>query len=312
MHADPRAAVEATVGTQLLYVDASSGQVLGAGATGIRRFFRAVTDWHRWLAMQGPSRDLGRAITGAANLMFLILALSGMYLWLPRKWLWTNVRAVLLFRGGLSGKARDFNWHNVIGIWSAIPLVFVILGALVISYPWATGLVYRAAGDQPPVAPTKAGKKGGGPPKGAPTPAGGSTRQAIDTAGLNQAWQHAQAKVPGWQSITWRPAPGNRISLSIAESHRGRVDLRSTLIVNRATGEVMEHETFDSFSRGRKWRSWLRFIHTGEALGVVGQTIAGIVSAGAAVLVWTGIALTWRRFRAWQARTRTASNRIAA
>jgi hypothetical protein len=38
------------------------------------------------------------------------------------------------------------------------------------------------------------------------------------------------------------------------------------------------------------------------AAGVVGQTIAGLVSLGAAVLVWTGLALSLRRFAAWRGR----------
>jgi uncharacterized iron-regulated membrane protein len=124
--------------------------------------------------------------------------------------------------------------------------------------------------------------------------------------GLDAAWRQAQQRVPAWQSIAWRASGGNRISLAVMESHRGRVDLRSTVIVDRATGEVLEHEQFSSYNRGRQWRLWLRFIHTGEALGVAGQTVAGIVSAGAVVLVWTGLALSWRRFRAWRARRLTA------
>jgi uncharacterized iron-regulated membrane protein len=43
----------------------------------------------------------------------------------------------------------------------------------------------------------------------------------------------------------------------------------------------------------------MRFGHTGEYWGLAGQTIAGIVSLGAAVLMWTGLALAWRRFRTW-------------
>ena len=51
-----------------------------------RAFFRAVTDWHRWLGAGGRERDAGRAVTGACNLAFLFLVVSGLYLWLPRKW----------------------------------------------------------------------------------------------------------------------------------------------------------------------------------------------------------------------------------
>jgi uncharacterized iron-regulated membrane protein len=59
---------------------------------------------------------------------------------------------------------------------------------------------------------------------------------------------------------------------------------------------------FSSLDAGRRARTWLRFVHTGEYYGLIGQTIAGVASAGAVVLVWTGIALSLRRFRAWRSR----------
>jgi hypothetical protein len=51
----------------------------------------------------------------------------------------------------------------------------------------------------------------------------------------------------------------------------------------------------------------LRFAHTGEVAGIVGQTVAGLASAGGALLVWTGLALAWRRFRSWSARRRDSA-----
>jgi sulfite reductase (NADPH) flavoprotein alpha-component len=42
---------------------------------------------------------------------------------------------------------------------------------------------------------------------------------------------------------------------------------------------------------------WVRGLHTGEALGFAGQTIAGLASLGGCFLVWTGFAMAWRRFR---------------
>ena len=57
----------------------------------------------------------------------------------------------------------------------------------------------------------------------------------------------------------------------------------------------MTWEPFASQSLGRRLRSWGRWVHTGEAGGLLGQTLAGLASAGAAVLVWTGCALAWRR-----------------
>ena len=71
------------------------------------------------------------------------------------------------------------------------------------------------------------------------------------------------------------------------------------LTLNRATGEVVSFEAFSDQSLGRRLRSISRFAHTGEVLGLPGQTIAGLATGGAVVLVWTGIALTLRRFRVW-------------
>jgi uncharacterized iron-regulated membrane protein len=289
---DPQAPAEIALPQKVVYLDAYSGRILGQGSQKVRKFFRSVTDWHRWLAMDGVSRPTGRAITGAANLAFLLIVLGGIYLWMPRRWSWASVRAVLLFRAGLSGKARDFNWHNVIGIWSAIPLVFVVLGSLVISYPWATAFLYRVTGNEPPEAAA--------PPRSA------KATRPFTLTGLRQAWLQAERQVPDWQTITFRiPASdAPRLSLSVAESHRGRPDKRSTITVDRVTGQVVEHETFSGYNAGRRLRMYLRFVHTGELFGVAGQTVAGLVSAGGAVLVWTGIALALRRFRTWRRRTR--------
>lgn len=73
-------------------------------------------------------------------------------------------------------------------------------------------------------------------------------------------------------------------------------------MLNRQTGEVVRWEPFSSYTRGRQLRSILRFAHTGEVLGIAGQTIAGVVSMGGAVLVLTGLGLAWRRFYAWFAK----------
>src|SRR5690606_1179664 len=125
------------------YVNGYTGELLGEGATGLREFFRAVTGWHRWFNVEGEGRAAWRAITGASNLIFLFLILSGMYLWLPRLYKWAAFKTRLLFNAkATSAQARDFNWHHVFGIWSAIPLAVVVATATVFSYPWASDLVY--------------------------------------------------------------------------------------------------------------------------------------------------------------------------
>ena len=147
---DPTAPVSITAGRETLYADAYTGALVGESTQGMRRFMSATRAWHRWIAVEGEGRPIARAITGWSNAIFLFIVASGFYLWFPRKWSWQHVRSVTLFSGKLRGKARDFNWHNVIGFWSAVPLFLVVLTAMPISFPWANALVYRAVGEEPP------------------------------------------------------------------------------------------------------------------------------------------------------------------
>ena len=65
---------------------------------------------------------------------------------------------------------------------------------------------------------------------------------------------------------------------------------------NPFTGEVLRRETHADLSTARQIRTWTRFLHTGEALGFWGQLVAGLACVGGCVLVYTGFALSWRRF----------------
>jgi len=294
---DPEAPVQVTAGRTTVYADAYTGRLIGEASQGMRRFMSGLRAWHRWLAVEGEGRSVARAVTGWSNAIFLFIVASGFYLWFPRKWRWTSVRPVVLFNGKLRGKARDFNWHNVIGLWSAVPLFIVVLTAMPISFPWANALVYRAVGEAPPAQGGRGGREGG-PREGDPV------RTRPSTAGLDLLWATAERQVPGWRTISVRIPASSRAPLvfAIDAGDGGQPQLRSTLTVDRDTGAVMSYEAFSDQSLGRRLRSISRFAHTGEVLGWPGQTIAGLVTAGSVVLVWTGIALTLRRFRAWLGR----------
>ncbi len=285
-------------GGRTLFVNPYTGEIFGEGSKSVRGFFRTVTDWHRWLGASNESRTTGRAITGACNLAFLFLVMSGFYLWFPRHLTWAQVKKVLWFRRGLVSKARDFNWHNVMGFWSAIPLFIVVLSGVVISYTWAGNLVYRLVGENPPAQQR--------PPAPAQTPVqpgGGKPSENSESPfnGLNGLWSRAEQQVADWQSISLRlPTTSDAPwTFTIDQGTGGQPQKRGTLTLDKMSGEVVKWEPFATNTTGRKLRSILRFAHTGEVLGLFGQTIAGIVSAVGAVLVYTGLALSFRRFRTW-------------
>jgi uncharacterized iron-regulated membrane protein len=319
LRAGADAPVAIAVGQQTLYADAYTGRLLGEANQGMRRFMSGLRGWHRWLAVEGEGRPVARAVTGWSNLLFLFVVVTGMYLWLPRVWSRRHVRAVALFTGGLRGKARDFNWHNVIGIWSAVPLFVVVLSAVPISFPWANALLFRAVGEEPPArggGPGGGGRQGGGAaaegrrgggPGGEGRRGGGEARAEgrRDTPAQPTTYEpfvaRARSLTPDWQSINLRvPASGQApVVVAIDRGDGGQPQLRETVNFAQATGAVVEREQFADQTLGRRLRSIMRFGHTGEVLGIPGQTIAGLATAGSVVLVWTGIALSLRRLRAW-------------
>lgn len=306
LRSDPASAAEVSFGREgTLFVNPYTGEVLGEGSKRVRGFFQATTDLHRWLGAQGENRAVGRAVTGACNLGFLFLVMSGFYLWWPRGWTRGYLRGVTWFRRGLSGRARDFNWHNTVGFWSAVPLFVIVLSGVVISYVWAGNLVYRIVGEAPP------------PPRAAPAAeqrgqAPAQPDAPAPPADLERLWARAEQQQAGWRTISLRlPSTSDKsATFTIDQGDGGQPQKRAQLTLDRASGEVVRWEPFASYTLGRRLRSYLRFAHTGEAAGLVGQTIAALASAGAALLVFTGLLLAWRRLRVWAARRARAADAL--
>ena len=256
-----------------------------------------IEDWHRWLG----SRDLGRPVTGSSNLAFLGLALSGLYLWWPRAWSRAALRAVAVPDLRLHGRARDFNWHNAVGFCCASVIVVLTLTGVVMSYPWATELLYRVAGDVPPPAAA-----GGAPARSPATRAARAHDGERERLDLDALAARAAGQTSDWVALTLRlPQRAAGTATTFIQGpptwHPGP---RSVLTLDAGTARVVRWEPFGEATAGRTLRVLARVLHTGEVGGVPGQLVAGLASAGGAILVWTGAALAWRRYRAWTARGR--------
>ncbi len=288
---DPETVVRVSVDRdRYLLVDPFSGEILKDGETSIEAVFSTIMYVHRWFAMSGESRATGRAITGYSNLLFLFLLLSGTYLWLPRVWNRVIVKTKVFFNPKVkSGKARDFNWHHVFAFWSIIPLFFLITTATVFYFPWANDMVYSAYGEDPPER-----RRGSESPE--PSTTGGvfKSNSELLTLARNEL---ATREITDWKSISMQvaTAPGVPVDFRIDRSIGGQPAMVYKLQLDPSEGNVASWSTFADNSPGSRARNNIRFLHTGEVFGVVGQTIAGLASLAACLLVWTGLALAWRR-----------------
>ncbi|MEM6583903.1 MAG: PepSY-associated TM helix domain-containing protein, partial [Pseudomonadota bacterium] len=187
-------------------------------------------------------------------------------------------------------KARDYNWHHVFSVWALIPLLLIVISGVVISFPWANDMVYAAYGE------SEHEHDHDHPHHDQ------SERDASEFLShqevLEAAVQHAANHGAGdWHSI-WMDAsesPGAPATFYIDRSIGHRLEYGYDLTLDGRDGEVLEFMRIADYSEGDQARWFLRFLHTGDAYGFFGQTIALLASLAACVLVYTGLALAWRR-----------------
>lgn len=270
-------------------VDPYTGEILreAIGTTG--EFFHFVTDLHRWLAIEGDGHEAARAVTAYSNLLFLFLIVTGIYLWLPRAWHWPILKTKIFFNPKVrTSKARDFNWHHVFSFWALLPLLLVCLTATVFYFPSMNAAVYGAFGEEVPE--PRRGEPGEPP---APVDAAMSQQALLDIA-VRHAEENGAAD---WYSI-WMEASasaGAPAEFYVDRSIGHRPPFAYDLTLDGVDGSVIDVMRSEDYSPGDQARGFVRFLHTGETFGFAGQTVAGLASLAACLLVWTGLALAWRR-----------------
>lgn len=273
-----------------LFVEPYSGAVREPASTGAHDVMHVLEDWHRWLGLEGEGQKVGKLITGVANLVFLLMCITGVYLWWPRKWARQFLRPIVWFLPGVRGGPREFNWHHVFGGWSAIVLIVLTATAAVFSFAWAHKLVFALAGEEAPVARGPGMLAGPQVEVTPPQDAAPLSRDAILAS--------VQREFPEWTSIglDTKLAPGGAMNVVVFTpavfATRGRVQLS----IDPWRGDVLSKVGFEDRSPGSRARIWVRFLHTGEALGWPGRILAITASAASLFLVYTGFMLSWRRF----------------
>ena len=248
---DPREpAVVRFDGGATVHADRFTGEQLGDGETRTRRFLRSVLYWHRWFALEGEYRIVGRTFTATANLGFLFLLVSGVCLWWPSAGNRAAWRRALWFRRGLGGRARDFNWHGVIGFWSAAPLAVIVASGATISYQWAADVVHRLAGDTPPfqTSPRWSASVTRNDLSAAPDP-------ATPPVELQALVASAVAETPGWRTMTVSLPESNHEPVVVAGRPRDgppAVEERGSPVSTGRPARGVASAGYPTFSRGFK------------------------------------------------------------
>jgi uncharacterized iron-regulated membrane protein len=236
---------------------------------GERRFGEA---WVHTLYSLHSGLILGRSGVVAAGLMGLglgLLALLGLWLWTYRDG--RPFSESLAPQPGWRGLRRLRNWHRVLGIWAAAPLILAAMTGACIAFPETLREVAR--------------------------PLLGGPRSAIHPGpaapGLGAAMAQAESHLPGFRVI-WidLPLAGSKAATAfILRPADGRLSGTAVAETSLALGKGMQVTLVGPVET---LRAWIMALHNGHAMGLAHRLF--IVALGLVPAVMGGLGwLAWRR-----------------
>ncbi|MEQ8472582.1 MAG: PepSY-associated TM helix domain-containing protein [Marinoscillum sp.] len=249
-------------------------------------FWAIILTLHTSLLIPG----FGHHIVGVSTLIFVIMLISGLFLWFPKSK--KGYKQRFRVKWGASPKRLNYDLHNVLGFYMTWVVIFVAITGLVWSYQWVEDGVYWLAsgGDQ---------QKELQMPLSDTTDIGGSS-DAIDRA-LQQITT-ANSKLRNYVLVY----PGDstavyRITLNYQEG--AFYNQHDSYAIDQYTGEILGSQLWKETNMGDKLMEANYNIHVGAILGLPGKFLAFCASLIAASLPITG-------FVVWRGRKKKKSKRL--
>ena len=269
----------------LAYINPFTGNKMSAPGYETTQFLSKLRAFHRWLTLDGKFSEVGRWVNGIANVIFFLLAISGLYLWLPAKLKKRSFKQkLILTKNHQNSQARDYQWHNTFGFYMTPILIVVIFTAFFFSFKWPSDTLKTYVSTQAKSLPKATTLK---------------KEDVVLHLAMQTLFEKSVQPNTNWQTISFLlpKVPQSIQTFQVDMGNGGEPQKRKNVIMDTISGDLITEQSFDDYSTYRKIRSYIRFLHTGEVYGLLGQTLAGIASLLACLLVYTGIAMSLRR---WQ------------
>jgi uncharacterized iron-regulated membrane protein len=126
------------------FINPYTAEILGTGETSSSAFFMWMFRLHRWLLLD---TQIGRPIVGVATIIFVIIIISGLVIWFPKKL--KNWRQGLKIKTSANWKRFNHDLHNALGLYAAPFLLVMALTGLTWSFEWYKTGFNNALGAQP-------------------------------------------------------------------------------------------------------------------------------------------------------------------
>lgn len=251
-------------------------------------FFSFIIDGHRalWLPY-----EIGRPIVGIATLIFLVLLISGLIMWWPKKWNKTTYKKSLNIKWNAKFKRINYDLHNVLGFYTLIFAFILAVTGLVWSFTWFSDSVYfvsSGGGESHPVHQH---------PHSDISKAELSDNESISV--LDRAWYKVigqEKDAQGFYLTPYPEDPDDAIEI-IAYQDQGSWYNRNEYYFDQYTLERyrVEGDVYEEAKIADKLTMLNYDVHVGAVWGLPGKILAFLVSLVSASLPVTGFMVWWNK-----------------
>lgn len=223
----------------------------------------------------------GQPIVGWATLIFVVLLITGLVMWIPKKWNKKNIDNSFKIRWKARFKRLNYDLHNVLGFYTfAIALILGLTG-LVFSFQWFQKAVYAtAAMTTEPIQYENFLS---------------DTAAVVNAANpMDKAYLYTKATYPNAKRISTSAVLGKTGAIAFtAYSNASTYYHANSLYFDQYTGQEIGQVKYADLNAGRKILAMNYDIHVGSIGGMAGKIIAFLVSLVCASLPVTGFYVWW-------------------
>lgn len=258
-------------------------------------FIHIVTELHRTLLIPVA----GRYIVGIATLCLLILTISGLRLWIPQKWKQLKSALTVNFKAGF--KRQNYDWHNVLGFYSAPVVSLLSLTGFCITFsPVVIAVLFIFNGQSPQGVAELLGAKSAYTSSATPL----SLTQVVAVGKTAMP----ESKIAG---LAFPVDSTGSYRLDMITKGLPKDGKREMIIIDQYTGKILLNSRTDFPQAGNAYLSWLTPVHYGSFGGRPTQIIALIGGLMPLLLFITGFIIWWPRYKKQQ-RKREKNNSIVS
>ena len=242
-------------------------------------FFAIIENLHMYLLLP---EEIGRQVVGISTIIFIVMLITGIILWWPKKR--KNLKDRLKIKFDAKWRRVNYDWHSVTGLYISLLALMIAITGLSFSYEWMHESFYVI------------GNFGKEYPEETTMPA--VEESVYDNSlipAIDLAMEQTFALLPGaGMHFVWEQGANAPI---VTGSYTEALDFdhQSNFYFHPETGELLEKHFYSDKSTGLKLQEMNYGLHTGQYFGLTGKIIAFFGSLFVAGLPVSGFMIWWGR-----------------